>query len=170
MARKLDRPQEVTFQTVRWLPLTLHQPAWSKLPTPSSSRPTYLLLSLPTDQFLQICLEPTLLLQSNSLPAGLTLTDLTPTDLRNRTDQGPELTGTDPPILQREVTSKATTEPTRKDSISSVNLIDMENDLSDQPPVDIFKLKKASCLIRTRMSLSQIPTNVSLKNRHPERL
>ena len=78
MARTLDR-QESTFQTHA---LILHQPVSSGLPTPSSRRPTSRTL------FCQICLEPTLLLPSNSLPANLTLTDLTPTDLRRWTDQG----------------------------------------------------------------------------------
>ena len=46
------------------------------LPTPSTSQPTKHFFSQPTDQLLQICLEPTLLLQSSSLSANPTLTDL----------------------------------------------------------------------------------------------
>ena len=48
-----------------------------------------------------------------------------------------ELTGTDPPVLQRQVTSKASTEPTRNDSISSMDS-DSESDLLDRPPVDSY--------------------------------
>ena len=48
-----------------------------------------------------------------------------------------EVTGTDPPVLHRQTTSKASTEPTRKHSISSMDY-DAESELSDRPPVDIY--------------------------------
>ena len=78
-------------------------------------------------------METTVLLQSNSLPANLTLTDI-----RRQTDQGTLISsGTEPPVLQRQVTSKVAAELTRQDRVSSVNS-DSESDISDRPPENIF--------------------------------
>ena len=47
-----------------------------------------------------------------------------------------EPAGSDPPVFQRQSTSKSATEPTRRDSFSSES--ESDRDFSDWPPVDIY--------------------------------
>ena len=49
----------------------------------------------------------------------------------------PSVSGTDPPASQKQSSSKASSSPTRKDSISSLES-DTESELSERPPVDIY--------------------------------
>ena len=85
IARTLDRPQEPTLKLVA--PVTFHQLMWSG-PKLSSSRLTKLFLSIPIDLLHLTFLVLTPVLQSNSQPANLTLTDVRTTDLRRQTKQG----------------------------------------------------------------------------------